>query len=234
MNDFAEVDFEDFKAFLLDKNITSEQWLVDNLNELRKLHTITLSLIIWDHTFRSRSPHQKYFLKETRSDCIHSLFAVFTGCRKAANLLLRGVIENVLRHLYYFDHPIEFQLIGQNDEYLQLKDLMQYIRKHPALYKTVEETACVLDELEQTYKMASKFVHAQNLRFMQLSKALSEIAFDQRFFEWYVRKFGRVASHLNLLLILLHYEDFKAMNRDYKKVILKTMSKSNKKALSKL
>jgi len=232
MANFADTDFEDFKLFLLKKKMTSDEWLTGNLDKLRLFHTITLSFVIWDHCLRRKAPNQKYFMKETRSDCINSVFAVFTGCRKAANVLLRGMIENTLRHIYYFDHPIEFQMLMLDEEHMPFRELLQYSRKHPALSKAIREAAC-LEDLEQTYKTSSKFVHAQSLKFMQLSRALEEVEFDQKFFDWYVKKLGNIASNLNLLLVLAHSEEFRGMSPDFKRTIMKTMRKKNKKLLSK-
>jgi hypothetical protein len=231
MVSFAEDDFDDFKVFLKQTNIVSEEWMRANLDRLKTLHIITLSFIIWDHHFRNNSPHQKFFLKEARSDCIHSILTVLIGCKKAANLLLRGIIENVLRHLYYFDHPIEFTFITQDEEYISFKDLVAYLRKHPSFRGLIEKCEC-LEMLQQTYKTTSKFIHAQGLRFMQLSRALKDIKFDQRFFEWYIKKLKVVASNLNLLLVLFHFEDFRSMNPEFKKVVLKILSRKNKKLLS--
>jgi hypothetical protein len=98
---------------------------------------------------------------------MNSVFAVFTGCKKAANVLLRGMIENTLRHIHYFDHSIEFQMLMLDEEHMPFRELLQYSRKHPALSKAIREAAC-LEDLEQTYKTSSKFIHAQSLKFMQL------------------------------------------------------------------
>jgi hypothetical protein len=68
---------------------------------------------------------------------------------------------------------------------------------------------------------------------MQLSRALEEVKFDQKFFDWYVKKLVNIASNLNLLLVLVHSEEFKAMRHDFKRTIMSSISKKNKKLLSK-
>ena len=232
MSSLADTDFKDFRSFLLKKQMASNDWLNSNLKKLRAFHGTALSFAIWDHCLRTKAPNQTYFMKETRSDCINSVFAVFTGSRKAANALLRGIIESILRHIYYVDHPIEFQVLMQDEEYMQFRELLQYARKHPILSKTIREGTC-LQDLERTYKTSSKYVHAHSLKFMQLSKALEEVEFNQRFFDWYVKKLVNVASNLNLLLILIHHEEFSTMSRDFRRAIMRTISKKNKKILSK-
>jgi len=115
---------------------------------------------------------------------------------------------------------------------MSFRELLQYSRKHPALSNIVREATC-LEDLEQTYKTSSKFVHSQSLKFMQLSKALEEVKFNQRFFDWYVKKLVNIASNLNLLLVLMHSEEFRAMSPDFRRAIVKTLNKKNKKMLSK-
>jgi hypothetical protein len=231
MTSFVESDFENMKSFLKKKGIISEEWLKDNQDKLATFHELVSSFVVWNHHLRKKEEHQRYFIGETRSDSINIILAVLSGSKKAVNLLLRGIIENTLNHIYYFDHPIEFQLISINDEYLTFKELISYVKKHPLMAGCLEGTQ-VLSRLEQGHKTTSKFVHSQSPQFMQNFQSLCEIKFDPRFFDWAVKKFKSVTSDLNILLVLLHYEDFKTMHRDYRKLVMKVITRENKKILS--
>jgi hypothetical protein len=232
----VDQDFEEMKNYLKRRAIIDDEWLDRNQSNLILLHNLVMTFLIWDHNFRKKDDNQRYFIGEVRSDCINGILAVLTGSKKSVNLILRGMVESTLNHFYYFDHPIEYEMLqsgNSNDDYLTFKELTNYIRKHPLMAICLKDTQ-VLERLDKCYKATSKFVHAQSPKFMQLSKALSEVSFDPIFFEWYVKKFQEVTSDLNVLLVLFHYEDFRAMQRDYRKLIMSQLTKENKVILAKI
>lgn len=233
MADPVETDFEDLKTFLMKIRIISSKWLKQNSSRFKVFHKLTFPFLIWDHCLTHKEPYRRYFVREARSDSIHAVLTVLIGCRKSASLLLRGLIEDILRHIYYFDHPVEFNLLSKYKEYVPFRDLITYVKKHPKLSRLLEKTDC-LARLQQVYETTSKYVHAKSEKFMQLSKALDEIKFDQTYFDWHIEQLKLVASDLNLLLVIHEFEEFRVVKGEYRKAILETMSRANKKLLSEI
>src|SRR6516162_9617083 len=101
-------DFSDVIVFFKECGILSDAPSQEILAIARAIHENTYSLILWRFRLRNLPEHARVFIEEIASDALQILPQVLMGYSKTAKLLIRGIAENTLRHLYFADHPIEF------------------------------------------------------------------------------------------------------------------------------
>jgi hypothetical protein len=211
------------KEYILKKRLATEKWFDENCDALKAVHKTVYSFLIWDFYLGQKHNCGRFFIHELRSDGVQSIPTVFVGYKKATALLLRGLIENCLRYIYYHDHPVEFSWL-ESGHYLQIKELIEYCKKHPT-YSLNEKSKKVLDELWSVYVDISRYVHAQAVKHMELTKAMEEIRFDPAFFNWYVRKIKTIGSLINLVLGMFNENELKSFDHDFKRLIIRLINK---------
>jgi hypothetical protein len=131
------------------------------------------------------------------------------------------------------DHPIEFGWLSSMEHHIQISELVAYARKHPTL-TSIEKKSNVLNKLDQKYKEVSRIVHGQSIRHMQLAKSLEDFYFDQQTFDQQFAQFETITKSVNFLLTVLHYDEFRLFDSGYKKLILSTIERNNKRLLAEL
>lgn len=89
----------------------------------RAIHGLTYSLILWKFQLHGLTEHGKVFIEEIASDALQILPQVLAGYSKTAKLLIRGVSENALRHIYFSDHLIEFIRMNREGKWYQTIEL---------------------------------------------------------------------------------------------------------------
>src|SRR5271157_5643982 len=98
-------DFAAVLELLKDRGIVSAAAPETVVENAKKIHRSTYSLILWRFRMNGLPEHSRVFIEEIASDALQILPQVMMGFGKTANLLVRGIIENTLRHLYFSDHP---------------------------------------------------------------------------------------------------------------------------------
>jgi hypothetical protein len=223
---FIESDFDLLRKHLIANKLVTEEWLAKNLSSLRIIHKIVYSFLVWDSCIRKRNNCGKVFLHELRSDAIQSIPIVLGGYKKATALLLRGLVENTLRYIYYSNHPVEYTWLNSG-HYMQIKDLIDYAKKDPR-FSSSERARESLDELWSTYTDISKYVHAQATKHMELVRAMEEIRFDHTFFKWYLQKLKKFGSLANLLLIMFNHDRYASFDPEFKRLLVRTVNKGDR------
>ena len=141
----------------------------------KKVHESTYTLILWRFRLANLPGHAKPFIDEIGSDALQVLPQILLGYTRATKLLLRGVIENTLRFVYFYDHPVEFAIMNQQAKwYIGLDRLFEYIKAHPN-YRISERSFDAVNRLQSLYSELSASVHGRTVRDLESRSALQSI-----------------------------------------------------------
>ena len=105
------------------------------------------------------SPGAIGFFNEAQSDGLTGLVLIMSGSSRSAHKSLRSLIENVIRVVYYADHPIEYRLWEVGKHRPTFRSLFEYIENHPDLVD-VKSSLFLPSSLHSSWKKLSEFVHA--------------------------------------------------------------------------
>lgn len=215
-----KTDFSDVVTFLKNKNIMPTDPDVNVLSCAKKIHRLTYSFIWWRFRFsRGRPDYQKVFLYELASDALQILPQALMGYQKTTTLLIRGVIENVLRHIYFFDHPIEFQKANSNKEWhLPVKEHFSYLKTHP-LYTQTEKEFDAIGRLSNLYRDLSVRVHGMKLTHMEMRPGLKKNKLQAPIFVEQLDFIRRCAESSNFLLAVFHKDAVLKLPQDDQQII---------------
>lgn len=154
---------------------------------------------------KQQPEHTYVFLMEFASDALHLLHALLVGDRRSGHLYLRSCIENVWRHIYFKDHPVEYRWANSDSGlYQSMDDLRSYCKKSDELDPRLQKS---LDRIASGYRKLSGFVHSSGESSLQLHGMLSEIRLPYEALKDIVsdlRSFGR---DLVLLCLILHAKE---------------------------
>src|ERR1700674_4341730 len=104
-------------AYLKERGIVPATPQPTLLENAKKIHRATYSLVLWRFRLRGLPDRGKVFIEEIASDALQILPQCLMGYGKTTKLLTRGIVENVLRHLYFSDHAIEFHKMNQEQKW---------------------------------------------------------------------------------------------------------------------
>ena len=158
-------DNEDFALFVssLEKNGLISPGIDPQMkNNLKEVHRRIYSFLIWDQNLKHLPDRASLFLKEMRSDAISSIILVLSGHNKASAHYLRNIIENVVRLIYFADHPIEYIQLYDSEfrkDEMSFKCYFQYLVNHPIVGQHTKALN-VVDKLINAYSETSRYVHA--------------------------------------------------------------------------
>jgi hypothetical protein len=132
----VEADFSSVLGLLRERRIVSSNPPAELQRLARQIHGHTYSLILWRFRLSGLSTHGKAFIEEIASDALQVLPQILMGYSKTAKLLIRGIIENALRHVYFYDHPIEFERMNREKKwFLTIEQLCEYVKLHPIFWR---------------------------------------------------------------------------------------------------
>ena len=130
--DNLKQDFEDLKNYISERNLVPATTMKTIEAKLRRVHRICFSIAVWESQFSRRKEHKKIFLREMRSDAIQSVSLILFGHRKSACLMVRGLVENALKHVFFFTHPVEYEWLKSASGYhISMSELYGYVKKLP-------------------------------------------------------------------------------------------------------
>ena len=165
---------------------------------------------------RNRREHQRVFLTEFSSDAIHLMHALLVGDVRGGRFYFRSVVENVWRHVYYKDHPVEYRwLNSESQSFSRIEELRSYCTRTDEIDGRLEKS---LQRIASGYQKLSRFVHSSKATSFQLQTKLVGIRLRIHSLEDIVgdlRSFGR---DLILLLLVLHsseMEKIHPLERDF-------------------
>lgn len=231
INRALEEDRNELEAFFKKRSAFPDTQGSDMIIAFKRAHKAVYGLCIWSHEFAHSPIHQRVFLDELRSDALQSIHMALIGFKKPVALLLRSVTEDLLRHVYYYDHQIEFEKLEKKpSSYVKTSDLWQYIKKHPRLEKLFEKSKSI-DLLENYHAIFSRFVHSSSTTHMNLTKSLSEIGFEKEFFKDYVEKVSALAGTIHFVLFAFYEKALDSFNPPWKNFLIDMIYKPYRKFL---
>ncbi|MCR8561214.1 hypothetical protein KXD93_26410 [Mucilaginibacter sp. BJC16-A38] len=172
-------DFTKFQAKLAESGKLLHLIDVKNKPFLKKYHRLTYLIALFEGKLEEnfKEDNKFLFLNELLSDLLSNCSLIFIGFYHPSLIITRRLIENFYNHIYYFDHPVEFELLnlGRND-YTPMHELKLYFDSHP-LIKAIEDknTKIFNDQLFHHYQELCRTVHTKGEIFMGLAKNLEEV-----------------------------------------------------------
>lgn len=224
-------DFKKLEIFLTTKGYINSNNFKASKNSFRKIHERIYSLVVWVHKLEY-SDNKIVYLRELVSDAIQSIPVFALGFPKPGFLLVRGCIESLFKHIYYFDHPVEYALLSlEPKSYLTIKELGKYIKGHPS-FRSFEHIDDFVNSLIEDYFELSKKVHSTDPSVLELLEALDSIEFDKVSVDNYVNVMTRVTGFINGLLVIFHGIEFHKFQDGYRKIIINTINRKFRRPLS--
>lgn len=218
-----DTDFANALVFLRERGIVPDSPGGNLIENSKRIHRATYSLILWRFRLCGLPDHGQAFIEEIASDALQILPQALMGYRKTAKLLTRGVIENTLRHLYFSDHPIEFARMNRDSKwYLAMESLFEYSRIHPAFLKT-ESAFDAINRLSTLYSELSAGVHGRSVHDLEMRVSLNKIACEEPGFSKQTDLTEKCAEAVNFLLAIFHREQMSTFPVEDRHTILRTM-----------
>lgn len=213
-------DFASVVSFLTDQGIVPTTPPPGLLEVAKRLHRATFSLILWRFRLTGVAPHGKAFIEEIASDSLQILPQVLMGYGKTAKLLTRGIIENTLRHLYFSDHPVEFERMNREQKwYVQVQDLVDYAKRHPAFLRT-EAKYDAINRLASLHSELSAGVHGRQVQDLEMRLALKKIGYSQEEATKLTSLAERCAQSANFMLAVFHQQRLARFQVEDRRIIL--------------
>jgi hypothetical protein len=225
-------DYSAFEKALFKTNKFKFQLTPILKSKLKKYHQLTYAIALIEKKLEEKYPseHKFLFVNEIISDLLSNSSIIFIGFYYASQILTRRLIENFYNHIYYFEHPVEYELLnlGRN-EYTPIIELKNYFEIHPIIKPIVDlNIKKYNDELFQHYQDLCRTVHTKGEDFMGLAKNLEEIKPE---FEIDKHFDNTIKSLMSMLYLLykFHYEiTFSNIEKD---LISKSFHKNIRKSL---
>jgi hypothetical protein len=227
-------DFQGAMAFFASKGIVSDPLPLSVRANAQKLHKFTYSLVLWRFRLTGLKDCGRVFIQELASDALQILPQALMGYNKTTKLLNRGLIENVFRHLYFADHPVEFRRMHEDRKwYVSMSTLKEYALAHPAFSGTEPRFAAV-NNLIRLYSELSSGVHGSRVNDLEMRLALKKIVLRENTFESQVRLVQHTTESINFLLATYHNARFRGFHLEDRRVMLHTMAPKARRALAEL
>ncbi len=227
----CEIDFNEVIGYLKSKKIISQTPPSRLLATAKKIHKSTYSLILWRFLITSLPENGKVFLDEIASDAIQILPQALMGYQKTIDLLSRGIIENVTRHIYYCDHPVEFEITNREKKwYPSLEQLFEYLKRHPSFIKT-EKKFDAINRLRTFYDNLSANIHGRKVSNLEMKKALNDIKFVQAKFDEQKNALEKCTEASNFLLVKYHHDLVGNFHPEFRRLILHTIAPKARRVL---
>jgi hypothetical protein len=216
-------DFASVISFLTDQRVVPARAPAKLLENARRIHRATFSLILWRFRLKRIPQHGRVFIEEIASDALQILPQVLMGYGKTSKLLARGIIENTLRHLYFSDHPIEFERMNREKKwYVGLEDLFDYARVHPAFLRT-ESRFDAIGRLASLHSDLSAGVHGRQVQDLEMRLALMKIAYSHAEAATQTQLVEKCSQNANFVLAVFHQESLAHFQPEDRRIILQTI-----------
>ena len=157
-----------------------------------------------------RVEHKRIFLREFASDAIHLMHVLLVGDIRGGHFYLRSAMENVWRHVYFKDHPVEYRWLNSNAQYYtSIEDLRNYCSKSDEIDARLGKS---LERIATGYQKLSRFVHSSKAPSLQLQNRLAGIQLSTNALSDIVKDLRSFGRDLVLLPLVLHAPDFKKLH----------------------
>jgi hypothetical protein len=216
-------DFAAVLSFLQARGIVPASPSVTMLDDSKRIHRATYSLILWRFRLRKLPEYSKVFVEEIASDALQILPQALMGYNKTTKLVTRGIVENCLRHIYFADHPVEFERMNREQKwFVTIADLFEYAKVHPVFINT-EPKFDALGRLKNLYSDLSAGVHGSKVRDLEMRLALNKIKYDEAAVHAEMLLVERCAESVNFLLAAFNHEKMDRFPLEDRRIILRTM-----------
>lgn len=223
----CKVDFKEVTAFYKEHPKASEVFATA---PIRNTHNTVYSYLVLSGGIRVTNDAWA-FASEIRSDYLQMIPLMVTGHQKLLWILLRDVIENSLKFIYYYHHPIELELLEvKTKNYVSFEELSRYACEHPRLSQHAAKMN-LLSRVKDFYSEYSRYTHSKDVNYMHLVRYLKEISFDATWSLEYSKQLKGVHSLISSMLILFSLDKWGRMGADEKRFVLSSMSISDKRYL---
>ncbi|MBW1728200.1 MAG: hypothetical protein JRJ62_11615 [Deltaproteobacteria bacterium] len=230
---FMDEDHNKLLGYLKNNNIYPLHYEKKIKKDVKEIHNHIYSICLWSNEFDEVPINQKIFLIQMRSDAIQSLYLSLLGFKKPVKLLLRGLIEDILNHLYYYDHKIEYERLETEPKYYQSnKYLWDYLKNQPRMKPIIEETE-TFSTLKQYYGDLSKYVHSSSSEYVEYINTIDKIYFEIDFFKQYKKEIINISCCINYLLYVFYKVNVEYESELYN-YIIKFIPDKYKKSLIKM
>ncbi len=225
-------DFNDLLDFLATNKLVKATFIKEQKALVRKTHQYVYSLMWWKFQINPKEYHKKVFLHEMASDSIQIIPQSLMGYFKTSSLLIRGVVECLLKHIYYSDHPVEYELLQLNDSnYTPVRQMFDYLYKHP-LFIATEEKFDAINRLKVLYGDLSSTVHGVKIKNLQMKTGLASIRPEKNILVDIVALLKKCIESINFILIIYHRNYFNKLHLHDREVLLRALPKKAKQIIS--
>jgi hypothetical protein len=167
-----------------------------------------IALILTKLNKEVKDENKIVFLAEILSDILMVTKLAFLGFENPALITVRRLIENFYNHIYYSDHPIEYEQLnlGKN-EYTPIDKLKLYFDVHPIFNESEDINLKDFNQsLFNEYHKLCKIVHSKGISSMNLSKCLQDLTY-----EFDINYFVKQLINIELFIIYLTYKFHKEL-----------------------
>lgn len=216
-------DFADVLSLLKDRGIIAASPPGALIQNAKRIHRATYSLILWRFRLTGLPEHGQAFIEEIASDALQILPQVMMGYVKTANLLIRGIIENTLRHLYFSNHPIEFARMNREGKwFMTMESLLEYPKIHPVFIKS-EPRFDAINRLGTLYSELSAGIHGRTVRDLEMRTALNKIKYVEGAVKKQRDRVEKCTEAANFALAIFHRDKMSTFQVEDRRIILRTM-----------
>jgi hypothetical protein len=184
--------------------LESNNALIESYRRLAALQALKSSVIA-----RSYSKESAAFFSEAHNDALVSHVNASVGSWRSALQALRSCIENVLRTIYYNEHPVEYELWEMGEFLISFSELIKYAERHPKI-RGVPKQLTGIEALKSEYATLSKAVHSSAAKFRMTGPASGILLWSTdaaRASMWNTRE-RKVIEAASLLLLCFHRKQF--------------------------
>lgn len=163
------------------------------------------------------------FLKELKTEIVTLISLGTLGFE--ISLHLRRCIELALKHVYYFDHPIEYQILLESFKSSEMtkqdrtvRDLFSYLLMHPNL-KKLKELNNPVNLIDNSYQNLCEIVHARKIPIPSKLEECTLPRLTKEEIQQAKKTYRQIVRSIIVLLITFHIKS--AANFDgYKKELI--------------
>jgi hypothetical protein len=197
---------------------------------LTTMHRVAFCLKLWSSEPLGLPDYSRLFLIESASDAQAHILSLSQGMFRATAFLQRAICENIVRHIYFTDHPIEFsRTIIQGKERPTTEHLFDYARMHPSINSYLSEFNAV-DSLHSFYTDLCKFVHASTVVNMELSYYLEDFSLDRSSLVTASSRMLGIHHAITFILLVFHKNNTGRFSDETYRFMLQNLTKSARKA----
>lgn len=178
-SDNVDSDFANFEIAIKKTNLFRHSFESNQRPTLKRYHRLAYAIALIQNKLEQKwkEPNKFLFLNEILSDLLSNLSISYIGFYHSSLILVRRQIENFYNHIYYFEHPVEYELLnlGRN-EYTPIIELKEYLENHPIIKPLQDKNVKIHnDTIFQNYQELCRTAHTKGEDFMGLAKNLEEI-----------------------------------------------------------